>query len=47
MAVRPRNSGDLESELLAYLRTGMDGFFTDQADLGFKARAKFLQGQGK
>ena len=37
--------GDLESELLAYLRTGMDGFFTDQADLGFKARAKFLQGQ--
>jgi len=37
--------GDLESELLAYLRTGMDGFFTDQADLGFKARAKFLKGK--
>jgi hypothetical protein len=25
----------------------MDGFFTDQADLGFKARAKFLQGQAQ
>jgi glycerophosphoryl diester phosphodiesterase len=41
----PSQSGDLESELLAYLRTGMDGFFTDQPDLGFKARTKFLQGQ--
>ena len=41
----PTQFGDLESELLAYLRTGMDGFFTDQADLGFKARAKFLKGQ--
>ena len=39
----PAELGDLESELLAYLRTGMDGFFTDQADRGFKARAKFLQ----
>jgi glycerophosphoryl diester phosphodiesterase len=43
----PMEFGDLESELLAYLRTGMDGFFTDQADLGFKARAKFLQGQAQ
>lgn len=41
----PTQFGDLESELLAYLRTGMDGFFTDQADLGFKVRAKFLKGQ--
>lgn len=41
----PTQFGDLESELLAYLRTGMDGFFTDQADLGLEARAKFLQGQ--
>jgi glycerophosphoryl diester phosphodiesterase len=41
----PSEFGDLESELLAYLRTGMDGFFTDQADQGFKIRAKFLKGQ--
>lgn len=41
----PSQFGDLESELLAYLRTGMDGFFTDQADQGFKIRAKFLKGQ--
>ena len=40
----PSQFGDLESELLAYLRTGMDGFFTDQADLGFKVRAEFLKG---
>jgi glycerophosphoryl diester phosphodiesterase len=39
----PAAFGDLESELLAYLRTGMDGFFTDQADLGCKARAQFLR----
>jgi glycerophosphoryl diester phosphodiesterase len=39
----PAELGDLESELLAYLRTGMDGFFTDQADRGFGARAQFLQ----
>jgi glycerophosphoryl diester phosphodiesterase len=36
--------GDLQAELLAYLRTGMDGFFTDQADQGYKARETFLQG---
>jgi glycerophosphoryl diester phosphodiesterase len=33
--------GNVEEELLAYLRTGMDGFFTDQADLGVRARAAF------
>ncbi|MGH8208733.1 MAG: glycerophosphodiester phosphodiesterase [Steroidobacteraceae bacterium] len=38
----PSASGDLEAELLSYLRTGMDGFFTDQADLGARARAVFL-----
>jgi len=37
--------GNLQEELLAYLRTGMDGFFTDQADIGFRARAAFLQGR--
>ena len=40
----PTAPGDLQQELLAYLRTGMDGFFTDQADLGVRARAAFLRG---
>jgi glycerophosphoryl diester phosphodiesterase len=35
--------GNLEAELLAYLRTGMDGFFTDQADFGARACAAFSQ----
>jgi glycerophosphoryl diester phosphodiesterase len=39
----PTVHGNLESELLPYLRTGMDGFFTDQADVGFAAREVFLQ----
>ncbi|MDB6088522.1 MAG: glpQ [Gammaproteobacteria bacterium] len=39
----PTACGDLETEVLAYLRTGMDGFFTDQADLGARARAAFVQ----
>lgn len=38
----PSAYGDLEAELLPYLRAGMDGFFTDQADLGLRARAVFL-----
>jgi glycerophosphoryl diester phosphodiesterase len=29
---------DLEGELLEFLKTGIDGFFTDQADLGVRAR---------
>jgi glycerophosphoryl diester phosphodiesterase len=39
----PGALGNLGAELLAYLGTGMDGFFTDQADLGRKARAAFLE----
>jgi glycerophosphoryl diester phosphodiesterase len=30
--------GDLEAELAAFLALGIDGFFTDQADLGVRAR---------
>jgi glycerophosphoryl diester phosphodiesterase len=33
----------LDAEILAYLRAGIDGFFTDNADLGFKAREAFIQ----
>jgi glycerophosphoryl diester phosphodiesterase len=35
--------GDLQGELLAYLKTGLDGFFTDQADLGVRAREALLE----
>jgi glycerophosphoryl diester phosphodiesterase len=40
----PESFGNIQAELLAFLRTGMDGFFTDQADQGFQARETFLQG---
>lgn len=40
----PAGAGDLQGELLAYLRAGIDGFFTDQADVGVSARAAFLRG---
>ncbi len=35
--------GDLTGEILAHLRCGIDGFFTDQADIGVAARAAFLK----
>jgi glycerophosphoryl diester phosphodiesterase len=38
----PAGAGDLKGELLAYLRAGIDGFFTDQADVGVSARAAFV-----
>ncbi len=34
--------GDLQSELLAYMDAGLDGFFTDHPDLGVRARDAFL-----
>jgi glycerophosphoryl diester phosphodiesterase len=34
--------GNLGAELAAYLATGMDGFFTDQPDLGVRGRDAFL-----
>jgi glycerophosphoryl diester phosphodiesterase len=39
----PTVHGDLNSEILPYLRAGIDGFFTDNADLGFKAREAFIK----
>ena len=36
---RPRRVGDLESEIQAFLDTGMDGFFTDNPDVGVAAVA--------
>jgi glycerophosphoryl diester phosphodiesterase len=38
----PAAYGDVLAELRDYLNAGMDGFFTDQADLGFTAREDFL-----
>lgn len=34
--------GNLGAEIAAYLATGMDGFFTDQPDLGVRGRDAFL-----
>jgi glycerophosphoryl diester phosphodiesterase len=34
----PHGHGDLHAELMAYLAAGIDGFFTDNADYGVKAR---------
>jgi glycerophosphoryl diester phosphodiesterase len=38
----PYERGDLESELLAFLRCGIDGFFTDQPDVGVAVRDAFV-----
>jgi glycerophosphoryl diester phosphodiesterase len=34
--------GDLQGEIVAFLASGIDGFFTDQPDLGVAARSAFL-----
>jgi glycerophosphoryl diester phosphodiesterase len=34
---------DLEGELREFLATGIDGFFTDQADVGVRARDAYLK----
>ena len=38
----PNAPGDLQRELRAHLEAGLDGFFTDQADYGVKARDAFV-----
>lgn len=37
--------GDLAGEIRTFLDTGIDGFFTDQANVGVKARDAFVSGQ--
>jgi glycerophosphoryl diester phosphodiesterase len=37
----PNAYGDLLAELKSFMAAGVDGFFTDQADLGFTAREDF------
>jgi len=38
----PHQLGNLEDELKAYLNAGLDGFFTDHADFGVRARDVFV-----
>jgi len=40
----PAEHGDLAGEVCAFLDCGIDGFFTDQADVGVAARAAWLAG---
>jgi len=37
-------AGRAAEEQVAFLRTGIDGLFTDQADISVRARASFLGG---
>ncbi len=39
----PAALGDVEAELQAYLRAGLDGFFIDQPGLGARARDRFVR----
>jgi glycerophosphoryl diester phosphodiesterase len=39
----PAARGDLAGEIVAFLRTKMDGFFTDQPDVGVAARNEFAR----
>ncbi len=41
----PNALGDGEAEIRAFLATGIDGFFTDQADIGVRARDAFVAGK--
>src|SRR5262249_24623949 len=36
--VDPKSFGNLEAEVRAFLSAGVDGFFTDHADIGVRAR---------
>jgi glycerophosphoryl diester phosphodiesterase len=34
--------GDMDGEIQRFLELGMDGFFTDQPDIGVRARDEFV-----
>ena len=42
-SAKDADRGDLTSELSRFLAAGIDGFFTDQPDIGVRARDAFLQ----
>ena len=39
----PNAHGDMEAEIKRFLELGMDGFFTDQANIGVRARDDFVR----
>ncbi len=43
----PVQLGNARAEVEAYLRAGIDGFFTDQPELGVRARDEFLAQSGR
>ena len=43
----PAGGGDLAAEIVTFLRAGIDGFFTDQPDIGVAARDAFCAGSGQ
>lgn len=45
--IDPRARGRLKDEIIAYLRAGVDGFFTDFADIGVAARNEAKAAGGK
>ena len=42
VGTEPSDYGRILDEITAYLETGVDGFFTDQADIGVLARDQFV-----
>jgi len=42
-AVGPNPPGDLASEIKLFLDLGMDGFFTDNSDIGVAARDAWVE----
>jgi glycerophosphoryl diester phosphodiesterase len=40
--VDPNAAGDLRAEVKRFLELGIDGFFTDQPDIGVRARDEFV-----
>ena len=46
MGTDPTAYGKAFDEQVTFLRTGIDGLFTDQADIGVLARAMFLASVG-
>jgi len=45
VGANPADYGRAIDEIVTFLRTGIDGFFTDQSDIGVEARAEFLATQ--
>ena len=41
----PNELGDSDGEIQAFLATGIDGFFTDQTNIGVQARDAFVNKQ--